>query len=49
MEIILLLLAIALALLIGLWGIASLIGGAVKSGGLLNLIKNWIKSIASED
>ena len=48
MEIILLL-ALALAILIGLWGFACLIGGVVKSGGLLNLIKNWIKSIVSED
>lgn len=49
MEIVLLLTIAIAIILIGLWGITSLIGGAVRSGGVVNLIKNWFKSLASED
>lgn len=41
-----LLIVLAFAFLIGLWGMTCLIGGVAKSKGPLNLIGNWIKSLS---
>ena len=38
-------LILILALVIGLWGLACLLGGLGKSGGPVKLIKAWLRAI----
>ena len=49
MNSLLLLILFGMALLLGIWGIVSLVSAIIKSGGPVSLMKKWFAAVSGRD